>query len=266
MSDRNATPNTLIAAMDEETAWAVLDASERVDLDIRYPLQAPNTPNDYVYFPESGVTSIVARAPGGLEIETGIVGKEGMVGTTVLSGINQSPHEVFVQMATTARRMPVNQMRSLIANNPALQDLLVRYLHTVHMQVACTALANGRTTIVQRLARWLLMCHDRVGSPKLSLTHEFLSLMLGTRRAGVTTALHLLEGEHLIRSERAICTITDRAGLKARAGGIYGIPEAEYRRLIGVSAQDQDATMNATRTSESHRYGNTRDEAALKHP
>ncbi|AJD42645.1 cyclic nucleotide-binding domain-containing protein [Rhizobium gallicum bv. gallicum R602sp] len=265
MPDRNATRNTLIAAMDEETAWAVLDASERVELDVHYQLQAPNTPNDYVYFPESGVTSIVAHAPGGLKIETGIIGKEGMVGITVLSGVNQSPHEIFVQMATTARRIPVDQMRSLIADNQALQDLLVRYLHTVHLQVACTALANGRTTIVQRLARWLLMCHDRVGSPRLSLTHEFLSLMLGTRRAGVTTALHILEGEHLIRSERSICTITDRAGLKARAGGIYGIPEAEYRRLIGVSAQDQDAIINATAASDSYRHGNTRSEAALKH-
>ena len=96
-----------------------------------------------------------------------------------------------------------------------------------------TALANGRATIVQRLARWLLMCHDRIGNPQLRLTHEFLSLMLGTRRSGVTTALHILEGEGLIRSDRGSCTIKDRAGLEARARGIYGVPEAEYRRLIG---------------------------------
>lgn len=205
-------------------------------------MQVANSPTDYVYFPESGVTSLVAHAPGGLAIETGLVGKEGMVGMTVLSGIDQSPHEAFIQIAATARRVPAAHMRSLIAARPALQHLLVRYLQTVHLQIAGTALANGRATIVQRLARWLLMCQDRVGSPRLPLTHEFLSLMLGVRRAGVTTALHILEGEGLILSARGLCTIKDRAGLKTRAGGIYGVPEAEYRRLIGVIAQDDSVT------------------------
>lgn len=102
MPDRNATPNTLIAAMDEETAWAVLDASERVDLDIRYRLQAPNTPNDYVYFPESGVTSMVAHARGGLKIETGIIGKEGMVTcSTIAIGYSKDEEAEIISASLT---------------------------------------------------------------------------------------------------------------------------------------------------------------------
>lgn len=147
MPDRNATSNTLIAAMDEETAWAVLDASERVDLERRQQL--------HVYFLESGIASIVANAPGGLEIETGIVGKEGMVGTTALAGINQSPHEIFVQIAATARRVPVAQMRSLINGSPPLQQLLIRYLEPSMCRLRVRRWQTGGQ---QLFSGWLAGC------------------------------------------------------------------------------------------------------------
>ncbi|NLS06282.1 Crp/Fnr family transcriptional regulator [Rhizobium sp. P32RR-XVIII] len=239
MLDGNATPNILIAAMDRESAEAVLNGSELIDLKIHQQLQAPHKPIQYVYFPETGLNSIIVHAPGGLEIETGLVGKEGVVGTNALAGIIQSPDEVVVQIAGSARRLPLRHMQSLIDESAALEDLLIRYLQTLQVQIAGTALANGRATIVQRLARWLLMCQDRIENPHLALTHEYLSTMLGTRRAGVTTAIHVLEGDHLIRSTRGVCTITNRPGLIERAGGIYGAPETEYRRLIVVSAEGE---------------------------
>jgi CRP-like cAMP-binding protein len=99
------------------------------------------------------------------------------------------------------------------------------------IQVAATALTNGRYEIGQRLARWLLMCQDRLGD-QLPLTHDFLALMLGVRRPGVTSAMHVLEGEQLIYAERGLIRIRSRQRLEEYAGAAYGVPEAEYRRLI----------------------------------
>ena len=98
--------------------------------------------------------------------------------------------------------------------------------------MAQTAVANARLTLEARLARWLLMTQDRVGKPELPITHEFLSTMLGVRRAGVTDALHVLEGQGAIRPRRGVITVLDRAALKARAGTLYGLAEAEYERLL----------------------------------
>jgi hypothetical protein len=101
------------------------------------------------------------------------------------------------------------------------------------IQVAFTALANGRAKLEERLARWLLMVHDRVVGDRIVLTHEYMAVMLGVRRPGVTVALHILEGKGAIRSHRGEVVIKDREGLAAEAGGGYGQPETEYARLLG---------------------------------
>jgi CRP-like cAMP-binding protein len=114
-----------------------------------------------------------------------------------------------------------------------LRELLMRYVHVFRLQTAQTAHANARFQLSSRLARWLLMAADRLG-PQLSLTHEYVAYLLGVRRSGVTDALHVLEGKHLIRSSRGLITICDRGGLEAQAGMSYGAAEEEYRRLIGA--------------------------------
>ena len=113
-----------------------------------------------------------------------------------------------------------------------LQALLLKYAHVFAIQTAHTAISNARARLGERLARWLLMAHDRVKSDLLPLTHEFLALMLGVRRAGVTEALHLLEGKALIRPARGAITVLDRKGLERTAGTFYGVPETEFRRLV----------------------------------
>ena len=112
-----------------------------------------------------------------------------------------------------------------------MRRILLRFAHVFMIQIASTTLADGRYGVEKRLARWLLMCQDRLGE-SLPLTHDFLALMLGVRRPSVTDALHTLEGKLLIRSERSLVTIRNRAGLTELAGSSYGLPEAEYRRLI----------------------------------
>jgi CRP-like cAMP-binding protein len=109
---------------------------------------------------------------------------------------------------------------------------MLHYAHVFMVQTAQTALANGRSKVEERLARWLLMAHDRVGGDDLNLTHEFLGIMLGVRRSGVTVALGSLEDSGHIRASRGVITILNRKALERAAGGIYGVAEAEFKRLF----------------------------------
>jgi len=131
--------------------------------------------------------------------------------------------------------VPTPALLSMVDQVPTAQDLLLRYVHCSELQLAHSALANARYTMPQRLARWLLMCHDRLRDDDLSLTHEFLSLMLGVRRSGVTNEIHVLEGAHAIKASRGNIRIVDRQKLEEIAGGSYGIPEDEYERHIGFT-------------------------------
>jgi CRP-like cAMP-binding protein len=116
---------------------------------------------------------------------------------------------------------------------PSLRVSLLRFVQAFIVQTAHTAAANARAKVEERLARWLLMAHDRVDGDVLPLTHEFLSLMLGVRRPGGTVAFHLLEQKGLVSTKRALIAIDDRAGLEQLAHGFYGVPEAEHLRLTG---------------------------------
>ena len=129
--------------------------------------------------------------------------------------------------------MPIQKFTEALAQSPTLGLLVMRYVYIITIQTSFTALSNGRSSLAERLARWLLMCHDRLASIEINLTHEFLSLMLGVRRSGVTEALHVLEGLKIISATRGSIRVLDRGQLEATAGGSYGVPEAEYRRLIG---------------------------------
>jgi CRP-like cAMP-binding protein len=127
----------------------------------------------------------------------------------------------------------VDKFRQAMQASASLHGVLLKYVQAFMVQTAHTAIANARTKLDQRLARWLLMAHDRLDGDRLTLTHEFLSLMLGVRRAGVTEALQALVTEKLIRSARSEILVLDRKGLERRAGESYGVPEAELRRLLG---------------------------------
>jgi CRP-like cAMP-binding protein len=194
----------------------------------------PNQPIAHVFFPEGSIGSVVANTPEGRRIEVGIFGREGMSGTAVLLGTDRTPHETFIQVPGSALRIGTADLRRVIRESPSLHEHLLRYVQAFQVQVSQTALSHGSYTIEERLARWLLMCHDRLDGDDLPLIHEFLSLMLGVQRSGVTAALQSLEAGGMIRAQRGLITITDRAKLEEVAGGSYGISEAEHRRLIGA--------------------------------
>jgi CRP-like cAMP-binding protein len=230
--------NRLLKAL-PPTAFMVLSRHmEKLTLPVKEVLVEANQPTSHVCFIESGLGSVVAESSDGETVEVGHVGREGMTGYHVLLMTETSTHKTFMQSAGTGIKVPVHTLRAICEEHPSVRDMLLRYVHSCEVQLAHSALANARYSMHERLARWLLMCHDRLDGDDLPLTHEFLSLMLGVRRSGVTDQLHILEGLHAIKATRANIRIVDRAQLEEIAGGCYGLPEKEYARLIETPNAD----------------------------
>ena len=202
-----------------------------VALPLNKMLEALNRAIEYVYFIERGIVSVVGTGQGNA-IEVGLIGHEGMTGLAVILGVNRTPHKSFVQAPGHALQITTANLTRAIDRNANLRRALLRYCHTFLVQTANTAFVNGSRKLDERLARWLLMAHDRVDGDELPLTHEFLGIMLGVRRAGVTVGLRQLEKLGLIATQRGRVTIIDRAGLEKLAASAYGVPESEYDRLF----------------------------------
>ncbi len=202
-------------------------------LKFRQPLQRANRKIGAVYFPESGIASVVAVGGGERrQAEVAVVGWEGMTGLAVLLGAQRSPCDVFMQVEGEGHCIAADDLRKALERSTSLLAILLRYAHVFGVQSAYTALANSQGKLEERLARWLLMAQDRIDAEELLLTHEFLALMLGVRRAGVSVALEHFEAKGVIKIARGSVSILDRDGLQDCANGFYGQPEAEYERLF----------------------------------
>jgi CRP-like cAMP-binding protein len=240
MIDRRGIRNQLLRRLDERD-WEVLAGHlEPFTLETGRAYAVPGQPIEHVFFFEEGLSSEIIVNPDGQEIEGGCFGHEGMSPPMAILGIDRSPHKSLPQVGGRTHRLPTSVLLARLEASAALRSLLMRYLHVVMLQLSQTTIANGRYSVYQRLARWILMCQDRLGD-RISLSHEYLGVMLGVRRAGVTDALHLLEGTGAIRSARMLIQVRDRQKLLAAAAGSYGIAEAEYRRLIGPFHTDAGA-------------------------
>jgi hypothetical protein len=225
-------PNRLLAAFSDKDYALIAPHLMPTEMVQRQDIELPNQPFEFIYFPEGGISSVVAIS-GKEKAEANIIGWDGMSGVCVIHGTDRSPLHTFVQVAGAGQRMEVAHFRAAIDESRSLHATCLLFAEANAIQIAHTALANSRHSIEERLARWILMCLDRQNDGALELTHEFLSLMLGVRRAGVTTALHVLEGGLMIRATRGLIVVRDRDRLEAVAGDAYGVPEAEYRRLMG---------------------------------
>lgn len=157
-----------------------------------------------------------------------------MAPTPLLMGATTSAHRINVQIEDDAWRIAKGPFLAAVDGSADLRILLLRYAQTLAVQTSFTALSNAVHQIDERLARWILMCDDRIDGRDILLTHEFMSVMLAVRRPSITTALHVLEGNGLIRAERGCIVVRDRKQLEAFAGDAYGKPEAVYRELIGT--------------------------------
>ena len=216
--------NRILSQLSSNDLALLKPALEHVEMPLRYVLEGANQPISHSYFIEYGLASIVA-ANNYRRLEVGLIGCEGVTGIPIILGNDRSPNETFMQVAGNGVRIPAQKLREAIGQSRSLELALLAFAHGFLNQTANTALSNGTATLEERLARWLLMANDRLRGDEVPLTHEFLSLMLGVRRAGVTVALHYLEHRALIRLARKRIVITDRKGLEAAANGSYHRPE-----------------------------------------
>lgn len=168
---------------------------------------------EYCWFIESGVASVVATSAEGAEAEVGIVGRDGMLDVAVILGVERSPLRSFIQISASGFRIPVRTLNQIKQASAVFRDQLNTYAYAYTIQIAQTALANASFSVEERLARWLLMCADRVGDGEIALTHESLSIMLNVRRAGVTLAVQSLERAGFLKAQRGALSIVDRAAL-----------------------------------------------------
>lgn len=228
------TPNLLLKALSDDDLALLKPALIRVPITRELCLHPANVPIEHAYFLEGGIASVVSeRSPGG-PTEIGIFGREGVSATSVLLGVDRSPYRTFIQVdGSGALRIEVAALRAAMERSPTLRAILHAYAQVMAVQGASCAVGNAHHRLESRLARWLLMCHDRVSGDEIALTHEFMAMMIASQRSGVTVTLHVLEGIGAIRSKRGRVIVLDRDRLEDLAGEAYGEPEEEYRRLIG---------------------------------
>ncbi len=213
--------------------WALVAPHlEAVSLRERQVVEVPNKPITHAYFMDSGVVSVVAVDKEDHRIEVGVIGYEGVTGVPLIMGDTRAQHSTYMQIGGAGHRIPQEPFRDALAKSETLRALMLKWAHGFMIQTAHTALANGRAKLEQRLARWLLMAHDRLTTDAVPLTHEFLAVMLGVRRAGVTVAIHSFERRGLVTTRRGQLTVANREGIEQVAGSFYGVPEAELRRLM----------------------------------
>ena len=193
-----------------------------VDLPVFKVLERRGRAIKAVYFPETGFASVVAN--GNNPIEVGVIGREGLTGLTVVLGGDRNEHETFMQAAGHGHSIPVDQFREAMAKSRTLQGSFLRYVQAFLTQTTQTVVANGRSKIEERLARWLLMADDRIESDELLLTHEFLAMMLAVRRPGVTVAIQELERKGVIARKRGCIILLDRKALEQMCNGTYAAP------------------------------------------
>ena len=231
-----ALENGLLASL-SSSDFALLEPDlSAVDLPLRRQLENRNRRIEHAYFLRRGLASVVVSGGANHSIEVLMVGKEGMTGISLVLQSDTAVHETFIQTAGDGWRIGADALHAAMAKSATLQKTLLHFAHVTVTQMSFTALANGRYRLEERLARWLLMAHDRAEGDVVFLTHEFLSVMLGVRRPGVTNAINALEKRGVIEARRGAIEIKQRSILEEAANGSYGAPEADYRRLIAATA------------------------------
>jgi CRP-like cAMP-binding protein len=223
--------NLILLALDENEHKVLAPHLEAVALPSHLTLQEPSQPIEYGYFPNNGVISHVVAVSDGKMVEVGIVGREGFVGTTLAGGLTKTPHRAVVQIAGEGYRVGANALQEMLPTAPKLRILLTRYALVQGMQLAQTAACNRLHGLEQRLARWLLMIQDRVGSQMLIMTHERLATLLGTDRPSVSVVASWFQKQGIIEYKRGIVKVLSRRKLKETACECYEVIQEYYSQL-----------------------------------
>lgn len=223
----------LIARLPRSERTHLLAACKVAPLELGRVLYEPNMKMRHVYFPVSGFISLIAPLDGKPALEVGMVGNEGMVGAQLALGVACAPLHALVQGDGSAWRISATAFRAELLRSPTLKRTLERYLYVLMVQLTACATCLRFHRIGPRLARWLLMTHDRAHADQFRVTHEFLAYMLGVRRVGITAAAGVLQRDGLIEYHRGNLKVLDRRGLEAAACGCYGDGQQTYAQQLG---------------------------------
>ena len=226
------TANRLLAGLPFKDQENLLADCERIELIFDEPLYAAGERIPHVYFPIGSFISLVTPLESGAGLEVGLVGDEGMLGITLILGVDISPFQALVQGEGPALRIPAHLFLQRLERSQVLQQKLKRYLYVSMCQLAKTAACCRIHVVEARLARWLLMTEDRAHAETFHITHIFLAYMLGVRRVGITKAASSLQRQKLIRYRRGVITIIDRIGLEAVCCGCYQSDKKIYESIM----------------------------------
>ena len=231
-----AVRNRLLASLPPAEFGRLAASLTPVTLTLKQFLLEADEPIEAAYFVETGMVSYLAYLEGGEAIEVGIIGSEGMVGLPLILGVDRAPAGALVQMGGTALRIKPAALRQAFNESDALRTRLLRYMQALYTQVSQTAVCNGHHSLEERLARWMLMAHDRAGADQFPMTHEFMAMMLGVRRSGVTVTAGTLKQAGLISYKNGHMTVLDRPSLEAAACECYGTVQRHFAQLLGNGA------------------------------
>ncbi|MCK9605105.1 MAG: Crp/Fnr family transcriptional regulator [Methylomonas sp.] len=224
--------NCLLRSLPQLDRDRLVARSESVELIFAEVLYRTGDAIPHVYFPTGGFISLVTPVSADTGVEVGLIGSEGVLGITLMLGIEIAPFQARVQGAGTALRINTALFLRELQQSLALQQILKRYLYVSMRQLAQTVACNRYHLVEARLARWLLMTHDRAEADTFHVTHVFLAYILGVRRVGITKAAHSLQQQKLISYRRGDITILDRIGLEAVACVCYQIDKETYRSTL----------------------------------
>jgi len=228
----NRGENQLLSLLPQADRKRLLARCDRIALEIKTVLYEANGAVPYVYFPLSGMVSLVLNTREGQTIEVGTIGNEGMLGTPLALGADKSPVEVLIQVSGELLRMTAKDFLRELKRSSALREVAQRFAQALMTQISQSVACNRVHPVEERICRWLLMTHDRVGLDDMVLTQQFVSQMLGVRRPSVTVVAGMLQKAGLIRYSRGKMVILNRKGLEAGACECYQIVRRESERLL----------------------------------
>jgi CRP-like cAMP-binding protein len=224
--------NVVLARLSPERLEKLRPHLRLIELEVKQGIYEPNQPIMHAYFVETGMISVVSTMKDGKSIEVGTIGREGVAGAVVILGAETVPHQYYVQIPGHGHRVDAAVLKDIAKQDDDFRDLLCRSQVAFHTQTMQSAACNGLHSVTQRCCRWLLMSQDRINGDDVPLTHEFLGLMLGVRRASVSDVLKPIQDRGWIQSNRGTITITDRKGLESGCCECYGIITEEQKQLL----------------------------------